>query len=285
VTAVSLDPAPKRTAVSGARGVLIVGDLPLSRGLMRMVLSRLDYVVACVATAREASAAIAGTRFALALVALRLPDMPGVAFARRLGSEALAPRVPVLLFGDAWDRETVLRECREAGIDGYLQKPISIGRLVAAVRELTQRAFSAGERGPAMTQPEAPLDLQHLRSFTEGDEQLEHELATLYVSTASVYLEEMRRAVRAGGSWQRAAHALKGASANIGARDIAALAARSEREPPTDDLLEAIDASLGRIRAFFEPAVDGRTIGAGAALAARPPVEVEPADALVRRNS
>jgi CheY-like chemotaxis protein len=70
--------------MSAARRVLIVGDPALSRSLMRMVLGRLDYVVTCAASAREAHAALAHTRFALALVALHLPDMSGLAFARAL---------------------------------------------------------------------------------------------------------------------------------------------------------------------------------------------------------
>lgn len=282
MTAASLDPGPDRCAVAGARGVLIVGDLALSRGLMRLVLSRLDYVVSCVATAREASAAIARTRYALALVALQLPDMPGMAFARRLGGSAPAPRVPVMLFGDAWDPETVARECREAGIDGYLQKPISIGRLVAAVRELTHRALGPAERGRAMSEAEAPIDLQHFRSFTEGDAQLERELGAIYLSTAGVYLEEMRRAVRERGDWRGPAHALKGASANIGAREVAALAERWERAAPSVEALAALGASLERVRVFFAHGA----VPAGPLGPLQPPhATVEPAGALDRRNS
>lgn len=284
MTAVSLDPTRDRRAAHGARGILIVGDLPLSRGLMKMVLSKLDYVVFCVATAREASAAIAATPFALALVALRLPDMPGIAFARRLGGRAVAERVPVLLFGDSRDPETVLRECREAGIDGYLQKPISIGRLVAAVRELTQRRLCWAAREPTMSQPEAPIDLRHFRSFTEGDEQLERELGAIYLSSADVYLEELRRACRGGGDARRPAHALKGASANIGARELAALAERAERETPTDALLTAMAESLERIRRFFARA-GGKGIEEAPARAAPAHARVEPAAALDRRNS
>jgi DNA-binding NarL/FixJ family response regulator len=47
----------------------------------------------------------------------------------------------LLLFGDAWDREAVLQECRAAGLDGYLPKPVSIAKLVAAVRELTRPIY------------------------------------------------------------------------------------------------------------------------------------------------
>ena len=97
-----------------------------------MVLSRLGYAVTCVDTGREASAALTSGGFALAMVALRLPDLPGLALARRL-RQAPPPlgTVPILLFGDAWEPEQILHACREARIEGYLPKPLSIARLTA----------------------------------------------------------------------------------------------------------------------------------------------------------
>src|SRR3954463_15569854 len=59
------------------RRLLIVGDPALSRGLMKMVLSRLGYVVTCVVSGQESLMALTHSQFALALIALQLPDLPG----------------------------------------------------------------------------------------------------------------------------------------------------------------------------------------------------------------
>lgn len=220
---------------------------------MKLVLSRLDYIVTCVGTAREAASALSHTDFALILLALSIPDLPGIALAKRIGDATpAAERLPVIVFGDAWDQEAVQRECRDAGVDAYLQKPISIGRLVATVRELTQRNAAGTERHPIMTHIQAPIDLTHFRSFTEGDVQLERELGSLYVSTAALYLDEICRAVQENRDWRSAAHALKGASANIGARDIAALAERSEKDLPNEETLSQLRMSIAHVRDFFE---------------------------------
>lgn len=237
-------------ASHSARRILIVGDLPLSRGLMKLVLSRLDYIVTCVGTASEAASMLSHTDFAAVLLALHIPDMSGVSLARRI--TAAGPegeRLPIILFGDAWDQDAIRRECRAAGVDAYLQKPISIGRLVATVRELTQRNLA--ERLP-MTKLRPPIDLTHFRSFTEGDAQLERELGSLYLSTAAVYFDEICRAVRENRDWRSAAHALKGASANIGARDIAALAEQSEHNLPSGETLAQLRSSIEDVRDFFE---------------------------------
>lgn len=236
---------------AGARRLLIVGDVALSRSLMRMVLSRLGYSVTCLATGQEALVALAHTRFALALVALQLPDLPGLTLARRLrATPGPVGAMPILLFGDAWDRESVLAGCREAGIDGYLPKPISIGRLVSSVCDLIQRSSSPRGVPSPMPRP-APIALERILSFTDGDGQLERELASLYLATAGLYLDELRGAVDRPEEWRRAAHALKGASANIGAVEVARLAATAEHVPPSPALLGEIEVSLGEVRRFF----------------------------------
>ena len=163
---------------NAVRRILIVGDPALSRSLMKMVLGGLDYVVTCAATAAEATAALRRTRFALIMVALQLPDTPGVAYARRLREDE-ARTTPILLFGDAWDQDAVLQDCRTAGLDGYLPKPISIARLVATVRELTRQAFANPDGAAPMTDEASPIDLAHFESFTDGDEQLERELSSI----------------------------------------------------------------------------------------------------------
>jgi CheY-like chemotaxis protein/HPt (histidine-containing phosphotransfer) domain-containing protein len=249
--------------MSAARRVLIVGDPALSRSLMRMVLGRLDYVVTCAASAREAHAALAHTRFALALVALHLPDMSGLAFARALREADPEGTTPILLFGDAWDQEAVQQEARAAGLQGYLPKPISIARLVQTVRELTRQALLLDDPQQGMpgmpdeaattTTAAPPIDLAHFESFTDGDAQLERELASIYLATAAAYLAEMREAAAAGEPWDRAAHSLKGASANIGARDVAALAKEAEHATALgSDELGRIEGALDAVRGFFE---------------------------------
>jgi CheY-like chemotaxis protein len=250
--------------MSAARRVLIVGDPALSRSLMRMVLGRLDYVVTCAASAREAHAALAHTRFALALVALHLPDMSGLAFARALREADPEGTTPILLFGDAWDQEAVQQEARAAGLQGYLPKPISIARLVQTVRELTRQALllddpqqgmpgMPDEAATTTTTAAPPIDLAHFESFTDGDAQLERELASIYLATAAAYLAEMREAAAAGEPWDRAAHSLKGASANIGARDVAVLAKEAEHAAALgSDELGRIEEALDAVRGFFE---------------------------------
>ena len=250
------------------RRLLIVGDPALSRGLMKMVLSRLGYVVTCVVTGQESLAALTHTQFALALIALQLPDLPGLTLARRL-RHAPPPTgtMPIMLFGDAWDPDRIMEGCREARLEGYLPKPISIARLVSSIHDHVHRP--SGEPGAPPPMPRAvPLDFERLSSFTDGDVQLERELTSLYLSTATIYVGQMRGAAAGGEGWSRAAHALKGASANIGAAEVARLAADAEGALAGAERLGRIEEALAEVRTVLQerhlaPASPRRTAMAG----------------------
>lgn len=234
-----------------SRQLLIVGDPALSCGLMEMVLSRLGYRVVCVGTAREAQLALSGGSFALVLIALHLPDLSGLTMARRLRAmPGPVGSMPIVLFGDAWDPDRILESCREARLDGYLPKPLSIARLMSSIRELIhQQPPEPGAPMPSVTPP--PLTLDRLTSFTDGDPQLEGELGALYLATATLYLREMRAALVAGGDWSRTAHSLKGASANLGAEEVARLAAAAEHTRPTSEAMAQLDQAVMAVRGFF----------------------------------
>lgn len=95
------------------------------------------------------------------------------------------------------------------------------------------------------------IDEAHLASFTEGDAALEDELAELFVSTAQGYLKRMREAVTEERAWSAEAHALKGASANLGAKRVAALARQAEFMPPSDEQIDALSEAIDDVKTHF----------------------------------
>jgi HPt (histidine-containing phosphotransfer) domain-containing protein len=118
------------------------------------------------------------------------------------------------------------------------------------------------QRTTATKASEAPvtepvLDLDHLRAFTEDDPQLERELSTLFLATAEMYLQQMQEALTGGRPWTAIAHALKGASANLGARRLAALALLAEASTPDRAQLDAIQHAVEELRALFAERVIG----------------------------
>ena len=100
------------------------------------------------------------------------------------------------------------------------------------------------------SQPEPVVDLEHLRSFTDGDPQLESELLTLFLSTADTYLARMSQALATGAPWAATAHALKGASANLGAGRVMALALAAEHTVANAEQLAALRGAIEEVRAL-----------------------------------
>lgn len=96
------------------------------------------------------------------------------------------------------------------------------------------------------------IDIEHLRGFTDGDLSLERELAELYLSSADLYLSRLEAATSDTEAWRRHAHALKGASTNLGAGEVGALALRAEHGEPDQELLKEMTAAVDRVRAFFQ---------------------------------
>ena len=146
--------------------------------------------------------------------------------------------------------EEVRQDCLAAGAAAHLSRPLEIERLLRLIEQLIRRRDQTPAGDPV-------LDLDHLRGFTDGDPQLEGELSTLFLSTAEMYLRGMHEALASGRPWDSIAHALKGASGNLGARRLSALALDAEHSEPSRSQLEAIERALDEVRSFFHRRAPG----------------------------
>jgi len=96
--------------------------------------------------------------------------------------------------------------------------------------ETAAQASGEGGAGPV-------LDLDHLRTYTMGSPELEHELLGIFLTQMREYLAGLRQA-RGHQDWKFAAHTLKGAARALGADRVAQAAEELERvgfEASADD--------------------------------------------------
>jgi CheY-like chemotaxis protein/HPt (histidine-containing phosphotransfer) domain-containing protein len=223
------------------RKALVVEERAADRDLGVAILSQLSYEAEAAASAAEALARLGEERFALVLLSSTLPDLaaPEVIELRRLAEPISLPIVMVHAPGRAPERGHA-----ELGAIGHLSRPISS----AAIRRLVE---AAGSAAPRQAPDEPIVDMDHLLSFTDGDLELESELSVLFLSSAEAYFDRMSRSLQAGTPWTSSVHALKGASANLGARRLAALARSAEHQPPAAADLEVIRRAIDEVSAFF----------------------------------
>ncbi len=126
-------------AGDGGLSILVVDDNSVNLHLASRMLSRMGHRVSLASNGRLAIAMFATRRYDFVLMDLNMPDMGGVAAAtaiRKLFPQSCARIVAFTATDDDWER----KQCRAAGMAGFLTKPISrkdlaneLGRLCAGV--------------------------------------------------------------------------------------------------------------------------------------------------------
>ncbi len=139
----SRTPAVPKSADEGLR-ILLAEDNPINMMLIRELLRRRGHTVKEVTTGNDAVQAMADGSFDLLLTDIHMPGMDGIEAARAIrAGEARTgrARTPIVaLTADALDAGK--RLCREAGMDGFLTKPVD----PAELEEMFLMLFPSEER-------------------------------------------------------------------------------------------------------------------------------------------
>ena len=186
----------------------------------------------------EAVAAVKSERYDAVLMDCQMPEMDGyeaTAEIRRIeGTERHTPIIAMTAAAMDGDREI----CLAAGMDDYITKPVRLEAIAAVLTRWVANKTSEIVTGLDEVRRELPapfetLDqsqIELLRSLDDGDGAVLGEIIDQYLSQTDEGREVLARAVSEmdGVALKRAAHTLRGASANIGASALAAVCAEME---------------------------------------------------------
>ena len=137
------EPAGSAAAVSpqpdsGSLKILLAEDNPVNTLVTREFLRRRGHVVREVASGEAAVAAMGEETFDLVLTDIHMPGFDGIEATRRIRDEERKsgrPRTPIIaLTADAFDSGR--QACQDAGMDGFLTKPIDTAELDAMFARL-----------------------------------------------------------------------------------------------------------------------------------------------------
>ena len=115
--------------------VLLVEDEPISAMAGKILLEKAGHHVVTAANGQEAITCLSGADFDLILMDVQMPEMDGVEATRKiraatsLGARREIPIIAMTAYSMIGDREKFL----EAGMDGYIAKPVSYNDIVAAI--------------------------------------------------------------------------------------------------------------------------------------------------------
>jgi CheY-like chemotaxis protein len=205
--------------------ILLAEDNPVNQEVASRILEKRGHVVVVVENGRQAVDALAPGAmepFHVVLMDVQMPEMDGldataVIRDREKLRGAHIPIVAMTAHAMEGDRE----RCLEAGMDGYVTKPVEAERLVEAVED------AAGRFDPLAA-----------AARLGGDRHLLRDLLAIFLAECPAMVSNIRKAIDAGDatSLRHAAHALKGSVANFAAPRPFAAAQLLERMGIDDDL-------------------------------------------------
>jgi signal transduction histidine kinase/DNA-binding response OmpR family regulator len=229
--------------------VLLAEDNIVNQRVAVGLLRRRGHDVTVASNGREALEALDRAAFDVVLMDVQMPEMGGFEAtaairARERETGGHLRIVAMTAHAMTGDRE----RCLAAGMDGYMAKPIDHQILYTVVEQ-----ESTGSEGPTYQ----PSDREAMLARLDGDERLLQQVVQVFLDDVPERLTAVRSAIdrRDAENLRRAAHALKGAAANLSAMAVFDAAQTLERMG-AECKLEAAEAAWRRLSASVSHAVE-----------------------------
>ncbi len=238
--------------------VLLAEDNLVNQRVARRALEKLGHRVLLALNGEEAVELLSHTSVDVVLMDVQMPVMDGLAAtaAVRAAEKVKGGRVPILALtahAMTGDRE----RCLEAGMDGYLSKPIHARDLAQALREVgaaTPHVPAAAPAAPHASDAGVFEEREALERVGDDAASLV-ELSELFFLEWKDQCAQLRAAIGSQdvGRVRSLAHTVKGSISNFSARAAQAAALRLERlcdARPPPDLAPALDSLVEEVHRF-----------------------------------
>ncbi len=242
--------------------ILVAEDNVVNQKVALRMLDRLGYRADAVANGREAVGALEAIPYDLVLMDVQMPEMDGFEATRLIRdpkSGLSSPDLPIIAM-TAHSMKGDREKCLAAGMDDYISKPVT----PLALDEILEKYLkpiraSAAERPDRKTGPDGPVRMQRIQQVADGDLEFERELIETFLFDMEKHLEALESAVRNldRNRVEVEAHAMKGSSANAGARYLQEISSRLEQQGANGDFhrspatLDALKAEFTRVQSYL----------------------------------
>jgi two-component system sensor histidine kinase/response regulator len=235
--------------------VLLVEDNVVNQRVAAGLLTRRGHDVTIAQHGEEALALLAKDRFDVVLMDLQMPVMSGIeaTHAIRVRESNSGEHIRIVaMTAHAMDGDR--ERCLEAGMDGYLAKPIDPARLFAAVEQASDSAAAAATVA-TVTRP--AFDESALLARLSGDAGLMATVISVFLEDCPARLAAIHNAVTArdNAGLRAAAHALAGAAGNLSATALF-VAANALEEAGADSRMDAADDAWRELSIEADRVVD-----------------------------
>jgi CheY-like chemotaxis protein len=234
-----------------AMKILLAEDNPINQKLAFRMLTKMGHTVDIVQNGYEAVQAYSQASYDMILMDVQMPEMDGMEATGRIRSKEAGtgrhiPIIAMTAHAMKGDRE----KCIDAGMDGYVSKPVRSAELVRelnrvadvfSARVITTQTAACSRKQEAIAVDSDIIDECDAMDRLEGDREMYDELLDLFLEHCDNMVQCIRDAMglRDCEMITKSCHAIKGALANISAKPAQAAAAEAEQLAKQGDILGA----------------------------------------------
>lgn len=250
--------------------ILVVDDDELSRRMMKLLLSREGHKVDLASSGMEAFEAIKSQKFDIVFMDLQMPDMNGIETSQKIRQwENGGARTFIVALTASYLPEQG-QELFEVGMDNYLSKPFELAHIQRMLKYRSEAIRSAASPVDAFHPEEISinevLDFQKGVQRIGGDIEAFWELLDGFIQELPEKMDAMQRYCAEGDleNLSRAAHNLKGVTANLGILQLSEYADRLDKQSSAgythlvDKSLTDIKVTGGRLIEIAQIFLSGR---------------------------
>jgi signal transduction histidine kinase/HPt (histidine-containing phosphotransfer) domain-containing protein len=219
--------------------ILVAEDNAVNQAVIMRVLQKMGHSTALAHNGKEALALSASEKFDVAFMDVQMPEMDGLAATAAIREKeketgAHLPIIAMTAHAMKGDRE----RCLEAGMDGYVSKPLRFSDIEEVLANLDHAPLVVTQNLPNPSTWSKANALHRLG----GDEELLQELCKIYLEESPKLLERLRQGVADCDSKEVkfVAHSMKGELGYLGAEKASQAARDLEKMGNDNDLSKAV---------------------------------------------
>lgn len=229
--------------------ILVAEDNVVNQKVISKMLESLGFRCDVADNGKEAVEALERQPYDVVFMDCQMPVMDGFEATRAIRAMAGVPKDLPIIATTAEALKGDRERCLEAGMTGYISKPIDRDELAAVLDGLVEapqvqsspspegRGERPGSADECDVRAEPPVDIDRIRQISRGDRDFERRILTLYAD------ESVKRAAAIAAGLDKGdfdalredAHAMKGSAGNIGADRVSEAAGRLQRAAETGD--------------------------------------------------
>jgi CheY-like chemotaxis protein len=253
-------PSPSPRRASAKLRILVAEDNPVNQRVAVRMLEKLGHLPVVAHNGREALSMLDAGAFDLVLMDVQMPEMDGLTATRNIRDKEkpTGVHIPIIAM-TAHAMKGDKERCLEAGMDGYISKPVSSQGIADLIAETFKNESRIGASATVPTAQAMPSLWDRTKALerVDGDESLLRELVQIFLDESPKQLAILQKAIATANlkELEEAAHSLKGELSYLGLPEAAQRAKELERLgrerslQPAADLFPAFHRDLSLVAA------------------------------------